>query len=545
MGKTLSFFSVQTSSSDPSPYFLYSSARIKKAIFFFLLLWSCLAVMAVLKYNNLHSTYFDLGLFLQNLSQIASGEWSRVFLSHIQPLIAFWSVVYIFPSEEIIAFLVLVMQAGFLALPFIGIYLYFGVIPSLAFFLFFPLWYNSLSDFHIDHLAVPILFAIFFFERLEKNKLVLLFGFLLPLVKEVFALQTVFLGLYLILKKTHLREGLILIFYGVIFFFIAHEYIQGYFSAPLSFEIGGTNMISAANSPFGWLGSNIKEVIIFLITQPHIVIFEILTNKDKVLYMLYLFGALGFIPLLSPKTLVVAAPILAIALLSNLPNHHSYVHHYTAGLIAPMVVAFSEGLPRAKKLFEKLNFRQELFYPIIILGLFISHCLLSPSPIGRKFFLEKSWNYHYSIYLPSNRDAMIKEALLKTIPKDPKLIISIQNSLVFNSILQRKIIFPFPDGVKEKAIGVHTSDLSWDGFLRYVVQGTLDVKPLKEYLADYIVLDLKRPWFITDRSCHWLRGRCLNDLAFETEFLGLVESSHKYFKTVFESDGFMILKRRE
>ena len=86
--------------------------------------------------------------------------------------------------------------------------------------------------------------------------------------------------------------------------------------------------------------------------------------------------------------------------------------------------------------------------------------------------------------------------------------------------------------------------MSWDGFLKYVVQGNLDVKPFEKYLADYIILDLKRPWFIADRGCHWLRGRCLNDLAFEKEFLGLVESSNKYFKIVFESDGFMILKRR-
>jgi len=261
--------------------------------------------------------------------------------------------------------------------------------------------------------------------------------------------------------------------------------------------------------------------------------------------MLYLFGALGFIPLLKPKILVVTIPIFTKALLSNLPNHHSYAHHYTAGLIAPMIMAFSEGLPRAKEIFGKLKLKQELFYPIIISGLFVCHYLLSPSPIGRKFFLEKAWNYHYSVYLPSERSAMIKRILLKVIPKDPNVIISTQNTLVFSHIIQRKITLVFPGGTQEKTMGINTSNLSWNGFIKYVLHGDIVTQPFKKYWADYIILDLKRPWFIVDKGCHWLGERCVNNLAFESEFLGLVENSRNYFDTIFENDGFIILKRRE
>ena len=539
------FFLIKPKPSSPSSGISYSPEKIKKAIIFFLLFWGCLAIMGVLKYKNLHSNYLDLGVALHNISQIANGEWPRIFLSHTQPFIAFWSILHLFFSEEIVATITLISQAALLTLPFIGIYLYFGVIPSIAFLLYFPIWYNGLSDFHIDHLSVPILFAFFFFEKQDKIKLALMFGVLLALVKEPFALQTAFLGFYLILGKKHIKEGTFLVFYGFILFLLSHHYFISFFNSPLIAEIGGINIFTTTNSSFGWLGSSFKEVIIFLITQPHIVIFEIFTNKEKVLYMLYLFGALGFIPLLKPKILVVTIPIFTIALLSNLLNHHSYVHHYTAGLIAPMIMAFSEGLPRAKEIFGKLKLKQELFYPIIISGLFVCHYLLSPSPIGRKFFLEKAWNYHYSVYLPSERSAMIKRILLKVIPKDPNVIISTQNTLVFSHIIQRKITLVFPGGTQEKTMGINTSNLSWNGFIKYVLNGNIAAQPLKKYWADYIILDLKRPWFIVDKGCHWLGERCVNNLAFESEFLGLVENSRNYFDTIFENDGFIILKRRE
>ena len=56
----------------------------------------------------------------------------------------------------------------FLVLPVIGLYRHFGIIPALAFSFYFPLWYNALFDFHIDHLAIPILFGFFFLNEKES-----------------------------------------------------------------------------------------------------------------------------------------------------------------------------------------------------------------------------------------------------------------------------------------------------------------------------------------------------------------------------------------
>lgn len=522
-----------------------STARNKTAIALFLIFWGCLAVMAVLKYKNLYSTYFDLGVFLHNISQIANGEWARIFLSHIQPLIAIWSILHIFFSDETVATLAIILQAGFLTIPLLGIYRHFGGIPSIAFILYFPLWYNGLFDFHIDHLSVLFLFAFFIFEKQGKIKLALLFAFLLAVVKEPFALQAAFCGIYLLLKRKYLKEGLILVLYGSLIFILAHQYFLVYFNSPFIIESGSAHITSVTNSPFLWLGTNTKEMILFIITQPHKVFLEIFTNKDKVLYLLYTFGALGFIPLLKPKILVVTIPIFFASLLSSLPSHHGYTHHYTAGLIAPMIIAFAEGLPEAKKICGNLiKLKSEIFYPLLLSGLFIGHILLSPSPIGRKFFLEKSWNYHYSIYIPSSRNTMIKKALSEMIPLNPQIIVSVQNTLISSYLLQREITLIFPGGAVDTIMGVSSSNLSWKGFLKYSFHGGLHPLPLKKYWADYVVLDLKRPWFIVDQGCHWLAGRCRDEPVFESKFLNLVKLTRKNFDPIFESDGFMILKRK-
>ena len=52
--------------------------------------------------------------------------------------------------------------------------------------------------------------------------------------------------------------------------------------------------------------------------------------------------------------------------------------------------------------------------------------------------------------------------------------------------------------------------------------------------ADYVVLDLKRQWFINDRGCNrWRGGQCY-DPAFSQESLKLVEESKRGYDLVYE-----------
>ena len=110
---------------------------------------------------------------------ISVGYWERIFLTHVQPFSILFSLPYQILPDFLFPVSILIAQASLLALPAIGLYKHFGLIPTIAFSLYFPLWYNALFDFHMDHVAVPLLFGFFIFERQGKTNLAVLMGMLL------------------------------------------------------------------------------------------------------------------------------------------------------------------------------------------------------------------------------------------------------------------------------------------------------------------------------------------------------------------------------
>ncbi|MFQ5444294.1 MAG: hypothetical protein ACE5EK_06715 [Nitrospinales bacterium] len=131
----------------------------------FLGLFALLATMSVLKYYSLHSTIADLGVYFNFFANIQWGEWKRLLSAHTLPLIPIWALIYGTGPLDMGASLVLIAQAAALTWPVAVIYHRFGILPALAFLLYFPLWYNALFDFHIDHLAVSFLFGFFFLKK--------------------------------------------------------------------------------------------------------------------------------------------------------------------------------------------------------------------------------------------------------------------------------------------------------------------------------------------------------------------------------------------
>jgi len=147
--------------------------------------------------------------------------------------------------------------------------------------------------------------------------------------------------------------------------------------------------------------------------------------------------------------------------------------------------------------------------------------------------------------LPSERPHMIKSALTKHIPANPEIIISMQNSLNSGYLSKYKTIFVFPHAVNEKRAFPKTRQLDWSGFWNFLKNKKLEKNISNPVWADYVVLDIKKSWFIVDRGCHWIQGTCLKGQnQFTSEFSDLVEKAVANFDTVYENDGFMILKNR-
>ncbi len=308
--------------------------------------------------------------------------------------------------------------------------------------------------------------------------------------------------------------------FGIGYFYWATNVAGSYFAWDVKSAL--------VSSAFTWMGNGIGEMLLFLVSHPGKVVQEMFGTPGKVIYLIVLFGSLGFVPLLRPVELIPALPILGISLLSRLHHYYGFGHHYTAGLIAPLLVAFAMAIPRAVGIWQKVGLKKEGFWVCIFLCLLLSHVLLSTSPLSRLFWTDKVWKYGYRAYMLTDRDRIIKKALEEEIPDDPDVAVCVQNTLNFSRLAERKYYLLFPDGVMEPLMH---PDLAKRG-------------QLVPILADYVVLDLKRPWYLGDKGCDWYWGGCQND-AMAAKFMEWVERTKRVFRGVFEQDGFMILKRTE
>lgn len=449
-------------------------------------------------------------------------------------MIAYSSIYYILPGQ-LGPPVLLTLQAFALALPVKWIWKNCGSLPALAYMLNFGVWYNALFDFHFDHLAIPILFVFFISTERNQHYKAVFAGLFLLLIKEPFALQTAACGLYLLLIKRWLGSGTLLLVMGIGYFYFCTKFLIPYSS------LGAP---SGIDSPaFSWLGNNIIEIGLFILSNPLEILSEILLTPRKVYYLLVVFGAIAFVSLLRPAPLIIALPILGIALLSKTTNYSSVTFHYTAGLIAPLIISFSKGLPVAKNIWKNLKLPQP-WLPFLILGsMMLIHLLLSPSPISLKFLSKTDWNYGYKAYIPTKRDAMIKNAIERYLPKNKEVVVSTQNSLNFGSVSNRHYPLIFPLGVIKATELPDWSKSNFRRFWGFVKNTSEHSIPIVNVVAEYAILDLKRPWFLMDKGCSWSDGKCKNNQEFEKQFLDIVKQTRELFYTVFEKDGFIILKR--
>jgi uncharacterized membrane protein len=479
----------------------------------------------------------DLGVYSSTLYSISSlGYFWKFLFGHSSPYLVIYSEIYsVFSIEGILFF-----QSLIIALSGYVIKKYLGLLPFVAYLLFFPVWFNALFDFHPDHLSILLLLCFFIFIQLNNFKYATIFAIALAFVKEPFALQTVACGVYLLFSKNELISkscdryftnssnrllyGFGLIGFGFGYFYIATTFLIPYF---LGIEESSVSQYLYFNG----LGSSISEVIWYIFNNLEGVVSKLITSPDKIIYVVALFGSLGFIPLLNPKPLIVALPILAISLLSEHQNYYGLGHHYTAGLIAPMIFAFAGGLSRAKIIWQKIGFSTKWFVPMLVTGLVVAHIALAPSPIGRLFWSDKVWAYSYQAYIPTDRDAMIKQAITNFVPTDPKIVVSIQNTVNWLPLIQRRHFLLFPQGVSEG----ESAPFIESGFQHKYTEW----KPI---MADYVVIDMKRPWFLVDKGCDWAYGKCTNNII-ANEYLEMVEKARNIMQVIFERDGFLILKK--
>jgi len=487
---------------------------IKKEKFSSLFLWitiliycSIFGTMSVLKYLSFHTTFFDLGIYDYAIWNIAkSGDLSYLFWGHFRPIVGVYAFFYkLFPSA-ITLLLLQTLAIGISAVPLYYIAReklrssYCALLIVVIYFLYSPVEYNNLVNFHADHLIILLMFLGFYF--LEKKNVIAFLLVCLPglFLKEPLILSVSMMGFYALVRYRMYKSGALLFIGSLLFFFLVINVIMP--------GLGGAYYRGGVKGSFSYLGNSVFEIIKTMLFHPGIIVEEII-NVWKIGYLVFLFVPLLLIPLLSPLSLLPALPALAISLLSRSPNLYWIQYQYTASLIAPVFIALIYGLKffngreeSLKSWFKKhlkINLdKNQLLKTSLCTILAISlyyNVVLSPSPISVLFWKKLMGNYYKTSYVITERDRVLNDALRRFIPQNSSVV---SQNMVNNSYLaHRKEYYCFSQHIES---------------------------------ADYVVLDQERAHYIIDK---------LDEEEYEKEFNKLLKSH----QIVFSYDGIYIFKR--
>lgn len=407
------------------------------------------ATLSYLRHASFHSHAYDLGILAQAMWNTINGrpfattvmfEYTSNLLAHhfapilllIAPLYALW------PHPETL----LVVQAAALALAIIPVYRIgrrlggepTGLALAAAYWLYPPVHYVNLFDFHEIALAVPLLaFALEAFLADRPRRGALFIGLAL-LTREEVAVVTAGVGLWLFFRGRR-RWGLALVAVGTLWAALTIGWLEP--------ALGGTGRYYYLRR-YEWLGRSPAEIAVTFLTRPDYVAAGLLT-RERFDFLLRLFLPLGLLPLLGPELLVLSLPSFGYLLLSNYREQYELANQYSAVLIPWLVAAAGVGAARL------LAWRVR---PAITLGLLLgaglgAYLAYGPGPLGGRFRPDE---FVISAHVQTGRE------LLGLVPRDAS--VSAQSDLVPH-LTNRERVYTFPNLFGADYIVVDTTASPW------------------------------------------------------------------------------------
>jgi len=405
------------------------------------LLWAAVAAYAagftalsILRDRAFETARFDLGNMVQavwttahgHLLEITSlqGEQISRLGAHVDPiLVVFAPLWWLWPSPD----LLLTGQAVAVAL---------GALPvfwlgrkhlgseraalgfALVYLLLPAVEWLTLNEFHPVALATPLL--LFAFWYLDEDRLVpfALTAVAASLCKEEIALVVAGYGLWYAFARHRRRAGLLIAAAGIAWSAFAVEVVLRHFNHGAA---------SSFYSRYSDVGGSPGGVLRTAVTRPWELATTAATHWQ---YLLHLGLPLAGLFLLSPLVLVAAIPDLALNLLSGTATQQSIHFHYTAGLIAPLVVASVLGAARL---------RRPVAVAMVAVGVaLVSNFVLGAIPLWRFFPGGETYGAFATRVTPHDR---IAERAVHLIPAGA--VVSTTNSLGAKLSARRRVLsFP-------------------------------------------------------------------------------------------------------
>lgn len=300
--------------------------------------------LSVLRHESYHSFGLDLGLFDQVFWNTTQGRPFESTMSlgiaaphsllgdHFSPVfLLLMPLYYAYPHPETL----LVIQTAALALGAWPVYLLgklklaagYPLLWVLVYFLFLPLAFINLYDFHEIALAVaPLGFALYF---LERDRPFWFLGFLLFtfLIKEELPVVALGFGMYALARRNW-RLGLQVLAGSLVVFELVTGFAIPHFS-------GGRTYFYFAER-YGAIGGSPLGILHTLITNP-LQIARVLIVPKKIYFLIGIFGPVLGLSALGGWAVLLLLPTLGYLLLTGYVPQFSFTSQYAAPLI-PLVI---------------------------------------------------------------------------------------------------------------------------------------------------------------------------------------------------------------
>ncbi len=296
-------------------------------------------------------------------------------------------------------------------------------------------------EFHLTTLSVlPIAFILYFTHK-QKWTPYWIWFFIGMATKEDVPLITFMIGLYIFVVLRKRKIGLASIFISGIYYWVLTTRIIPYFKGgPFNYE---------QFDPSLRIGATTGDLILTAITKPWLVLKVLVTPALKVKTMTNLVGSFAFLPLLSPATFALSAPIFAERFLNNLSQRWLIRFQYSASIdpiLAVGTVLGMENILKVKSKFEerlptfvrKISSNQIIvFLSVVVLAMNIFVILRTNGPMLR---ILNPGSYKWQERFDINYE------LMRQIPSDASVV---TQSCFVPHLSHRERIYRFHEGVVE------------------------------------------------------------------------------------------------
>ncbi len=251
------------------------------------------------------------------------------FAIHFEPILIPLALLYVIaPQVKLLLFL----QALVVASGAIPAYLMatrrlrnplWGLLIGALFLVYPPLTAAVVDDFHPEVFAATILLWAFYFLTIRRYRALVVCLALALLCKETLTLDVIGIGLFVALFHRRVRLGLGIVLMGALTLALALALMRVF-------------------SPLGH--SPVTGRYADLLHAPAQTLLAMAHDSGRRTYLVKLLGPVGFLPLLSPWTAIIALPSVALNALSNDRLMYSGLYQYNTDIAAVFIFATVDAL---------------------------------------------------------------------------------------------------------------------------------------------------------------------------------------------------------